>query len=42
MRGHILRGLSEDSRYTITVMAIKNGASTMETVTAATMISGMV
>jgi hypothetical protein len=42
MRGHILRGLSEDSRYTITVMAIKNGVSTMAIVTAATLTSGIV
>jgi hypothetical protein len=42
MRGHILRGLNEDSRYTITVMAINIVGSTMATVTAVTLTSGII
>ena len=40
-RSHTLIGLNEDSNYSITVRAINNEGSTMATVSADTMTSGM-
>ena len=40
MRSHTLRGLNEDSSYTITVRTINTAGSTMATVTAGTLTSG--
>jgi hypothetical protein len=40
MTSHTLRGLNEDSSYTITVKAINTVGSTMATVTAETLASG--
>ena len=40
MRSHTLRGLNEDSRYTIIVRAFNNEGSTMETIMADTLTSG--
>ena len=40
MRSHTLRGLNEDSSYTITVRAINSEGATMATRTASTLTSG--
>ena len=40
-RSHTLTGLNEDSNYSITVRAINNEGSTMATVSADTMTSGV-
>jgi predicted phage tail protein len=40
VRSHTLRGLNEDSRYTITVRAINTVGSTMATTSADTLTSG--
>ena len=40
VRSYTLRGLNEDSNYTITVRAINAAESTMSTVTASTLTSG--
>ena len=40
VRTHTLRGLNEDSSYTITVRAINSEGSTMATITADTLTAG--